>query len=103
MGDISWRGGGALEIGSEASAANGSIATNLHVGPHGAGLDLFFETCGARICGIEPSPGQPDLMLRDLITEINGFPLNGPAQTVEEIFAKHFCDGVRITLQRAHD
>lgn len=74
--------------------------TTIHVGAEGAGIDLIAETCGMRVEGICPHPGQPGLKPGDLITKINEVPLVGAPEAVEQIFGTHFHDGVQIQVKR---
>lgn len=47
-----------------------------------------------------PKPGQPGLEAKDLIINIDGMPLRGTPETVEDIFGQHFRDGVQLTIKR---
>eukprot|EP00930_Biecheleria_cincta_P037003 TRINITY_DN25374_c0_g1_i1.p1 TRINITY_DN25374_c0_g1~~TRINITY_DN25374_c0_g1_i1.p1 ORF type:complete len:637 (-),score=122.78 TRINITY_DN25374_c0_g1_i1:13-1923(-) len=67
---------------------------------HGAGLDLAAESHGMRVNKIYSQPGQPGLMVNDLITKINDIPMNDKAERVEEIFGKHFADGAILAIKR---
>jgi len=66
----------------------------------GAGLDLAAEEHGMRVNKIYVQPGQPGLMVNDLITKINEIPMNDKAERVEEIFGKHFADGAILAIKR---
>ncbi|CAE7215440.1 fhkE [Symbiodinium necroappetens] len=66
----------------------------------GAGVELEPEAGGMKVMKVFPKPGQPGLEAKDLIINIDGMPLRGTPETVEDIFGQHFRDGVQLTIKR---
>lgn len=66
----------------------------------GAGLELNPESCGMKILHIYEKPGQPTLLVGDLITKIGGQTLRGGPDKVVEIFGSNFRDGALLTIKR---
>ncbi|CAJ1360202.1 unnamed protein product [Effrenium voratum] len=66
----------------------------------GAGLGLDPETGGMRIVQVYEKPGQPGLVVGDLIIKIDEVSLRGNPDQVEQIFGNHFGDGVLLTIKR---
>jgi hypothetical protein len=73
----------------------------LRVQPQfGAGLVLCEERNGMRVEKVHSKPGQPGLLSRDLIVQINGQPLGPTPDDVKRIFGQHFCNGVWVDVRR---
>lgn len=85
------------------AASRGQLRTQttyLRVGPDGAGIILDPENGGMRVQGIEPNPGQENIEVNDLIVKINGQPLVGDPQRVEDIFGSQYGNGVELQIKR---
>mmetsp|Transcript_3564 Transcript_3564/g.8927 ORF Transcript_3564/g.8927 Transcript_3564/m.8927 type:complete len:671 (-) Transcript_3564:49-2061(-) len=78
-----------------------TVTATLRVSPEeGAGLVLKPERGGMRVSEICTSPGQPDLIVQDLITAIQEVSLRGHPEAVQDIFGRHFVDGAQLSVKR---
>mmetsp|Transcript_108075 Transcript_108075/g.306450 ORF Transcript_108075/g.306450 Transcript_108075/m.306450 type:complete len:577 (-) Transcript_108075:46-1776(-) len=66
----------------------------------GAGLDLLPEHSGMRVLGICAQPGQPGMLVHDLIIKINEVSLQGQPDRVEDIFGANFGHGAQLVVLR---